>query len=265
MPVSDTAVSSDVGVPQPAIPASADERTDDRADVPDAADLQRTQDNPSDASGVADIPFVERRGLWLSPPSIDFGFVAPDTTPPPQTLTITAKIDFADVSVVTSALPSMLTFAGQCGPLTAGSSCIVDVTLHAGGSTGTRQEILNIKTTASSIDWMFVPVTAQVQDPGQLVIEPSTLQTLYAYPDQRPPLAMFTICNSADTAMSLTIRTSGAFTATATGCDLVARGECCSIKVVGGSSYSEGSLDVTTSTPYPQSVSVPLVSVPVNI
>jgi hypothetical protein len=86
-----------------------------------------------------------------------------------------------------------------------------------------------------------------------------------AYPNQPPAHAYFKVCNSGDTAMPLTIKTTGAFGATGTGCDPIAPGECCSIDVNGGSSFSTGSLDVSTSTPYPQSVSVPLVGVPVNM
>jgi hypothetical protein len=239
--------------------------TPDLAGAADARTLPTPDASPSgDTSGASPITGPINRYLSVSPTSVDFGFVPPGTTAPPQTLTVAAKEDIADLQVYPPYPPGGVTLASTCGQaMAAGTSCTVVVTFDP-SATGTWHGTVDL---IADHDPLSVLLSAQVQNPGQLVISPSNLQEFNASPGNTSG-ATFRIFNSADTAMgplSIAISGSGksAFTATATGCDAISKGAACSIMVVYRSSSSPGSvqnasLEVATSTPTAQSVSVPL-------
>jgi hypothetical protein len=217
-----------------------------------------------DASDTPTITGPINRYLSVSPTRIDLGFVPPGTTTPPQTITVTVKEDIAILDVY-SFLPSNdMPLDSTCGQtMAAGTSCTVVVTFHA-NATGTWHGLAILD---ANHDPLSVLVSAQVQNPGQLVINPSNPQEFNASPGNTGEVT-FQIFNSGDALMGpLSIAISGngkgAFTATPTGCDSIAKGAACAISVVYHPSGSAGSiqnasLDVSTSAPYAQSVSVPL-------
>jgi hypothetical protein len=204
------------------------------------------------------------RYLLVCPTRVDLGFILPGATAPPQTLAVTVKADFAKLDISPPPPPADVTLASTCGQtMAAGTSCTVVVTVRATTIGTWRGLVLMI----ADNDPLSVLFTAQIQNPGQLVINPSNMQQFNA-PAGSSSSVTFNIFNSGDTPMGpLTIGLSGdgmgAFTATGTGCDSIAKGAACVITVAFHASGSAGSirnasLDVSTSTPYAQSVSVQL-------
>jgi hypothetical protein len=195
------------------------------ASPPDSAVLDGGGENQGEA-GVA-------TRLTVSPASIDVGSIPPGVASPKQTITVTALSDIPDLKVILSSGDLTLDATSTCAStLVAGARCVVVFTFLS-STTGTKNDSVTIVAGDQST---VVLVTAKVLS-GDFSINPSTQQTFsHVCPGETSAPITFYVPNASDTAWGpLTLEITGTdaldFTATATGCDVIAPGAACAIAV----------------------------------
>ena len=172
--------------------------------------------------------------LTVSPASIDVGNIPPSVASPRQSVTVTALSDIANLKVILSSGDLTLDATSTCGStLMAGARCVVVFTFLS-PTTGTKNDSVTIVAGDQSA---VVPVTAKVVG-GDFSINPSTPQMFpRVCPGAMSAPITFYVPNASDSAWGpVTFEITGTdaldFTATATGCDVIAPGAACAIAVV---------------------------------
>ena len=132
----------------------------------------------------------------VSPDKIDIGTIFVGTIATPKIITIATSGDISDLTVAAAgedvAVPK---YASTCTPfLAAGTSCTVVVTFTA-ATAGAKSESVVISAGGRVV---IVPVTAIVQNPARLAINPSTPQTIAITVGQASPPIYFVVENFGD-------------------------------------------------------------------
>ena len=201
----------------------------------------------------------------VTPTSIDLGRVAPGVASPKQRLKVTALAPLLDLNVSPVGPDVTLDASGTCGlTLAAGTSCTVVVDFLA-ATIGGKSDSIAVSAGGQTV---LVSITAQVGVGGELTVVPSAPQTFVASAGMSSSPITFAIANSGTAAagpMAITIIGPNAdhFAASATGCDLVAPGNGCTIAVVFsptilGSAPETATLMVTDTGPGGASATIPL-------
>jgi hypothetical protein len=186
-----------------------------------------------DASGESQGEASQASQLTVSPTSIDVGIILPAVPSTRRAITVTATSDLSDLNVFLLGDGLTLDSTSTCGKtLAANTSCIVAITFLS-PTLGAKSASVAIVAGGQST---VVPVTAKVLAATHLTID----HTAQAFPSclgQPMGPYLFQVTNAGDTDVGpVTVKITPAdatdFTATATGCDLIAPGSACTISVV---------------------------------
>ena len=173
----------------------------------------------------------------VNPTLIELGNIAVGSAAPKQTITVTASTNLTDLSVQKNGSDVTIDTTSTCSAvLASGASCNVVVNFLA-ATKGPKSDSILIS--AGGVNGKSVPVsiTANAQNPAALVISPSTPQTLVTSVNLPSSPITFGVANSGDVAtgaLSVTVTGLNAldFTATPTGCTLLAPLAGCTVTVV---------------------------------
>jgi hypothetical protein len=173
----------------------------------------------------------------VTPGTISLGDLLVGAVAPKQTITVTAQVALTDLAVNLNGAEVTKDATSTCvAALAANASCTVVVNFTA-ASAGPKSDSVIISAGGANGKVVTIPVTATVQAPAKLVISPSSPQAFATTVNVPSSAVAFGVANSGDVATgAITVAVTGAnaadFTATATGCTILAPVAGCTISVV---------------------------------